>query len=169
MEIKRSSKISINLWFETQAEEAARFYTSVFENSRLGRLTRYSNVGEDIHGQKNGNVMTVEFELEGCHFVALNGGPQFKFTEAISLIVNCNTQEEIDYYWESLSEGGDESAQVCGWLKDRFGVSWQIVPACLLEMLNDPDPKKVQQVTQTMLSTPKKLDIEALEKAYIGN
>ncbi|TYR80017.1 VOC family protein [Priestia megaterium] len=161
-------KITTNLWFDTQAEEAARFYTSVFENSKIGRINRYGKEGYDIHGIPEGTVMTVEFQLEGQEFVALNGGSQYKFTEAISFIVHCKTQEELDYYWEKLSEGGGEKAQVCGWLKDKYGVSWQIVPHNLNEMINDSNPEKSRRVMQALLQTKKKIDIKTLERAYKG-
>ncbi|MFF2456864.1 VOC family protein [Peribacillus simplex] len=160
-------KITTNLWFDTQAEEAAKFYTSIFGNSKIGRITRYGNEGNQIHGKQEGSVMTVEFELEGLAFVALNGGPQFKFTEAISFIIHCEDQEDVDYYWGKLSEGGDEKAQVCGWLKDRFGVSWQIVPAELTEMVNDPNPEKSERLMKALLQM-KKIDIKTLKQAYIG-
>lgn len=160
-------KITTNLWFDTQAEEAAKFYTSVFENSKIGRITRYGNEGHQIHEKQEGSVMAVEFELEGQAFVALNGGPQFKFTEAISFIIHCEDQEDLDYYWGKLSEGGDEKAQVCGWLKDRFGVSWQIVPAELTEMVNDPNPEKSERLMKALLQM-KKIDIKTLKQAYIG-
>ena len=157
-------KITSNLWFDNQAEEAAKFYTSIFKNSKIGRITRYGKEGFEIHGMPEGTVMTVEFWIEEQGFLALNGGPHFKFNEAISFIVNCNTQEEVDYYWEKLSEGGDEKAQMCGWLKDKFGLSWQIVPTALPEMLNDPDPKKSQPVMKAMLQM-KKIDIATLQRA----
>ncbi|MGE7902851.1 VOC family protein [Peribacillus sp. NPDC094092] len=160
-------KITTNLWFDIQAVEAAKFYTSIFENSKIGRITRYGNEGNQIHGKQEGSVMTVEFELEGQAFVALNGGPQFKFTEAISFIIHCADQEDVDYYWEKLSEGGDENAQVCGWLKDQFGVSWQIVPAELTEMVNDANPEKSERVMKALLQM-KKIDIKTLKQAYIG-
>ena len=158
-------KISPCLWFDGQAEEAVSHYTSIFKNSKVGRITRFGKAGYEIHGIPEGTVMTIEFELEGYPFVALNGGPLFKFNEAISFMVNCETQEEVDYYWEKLSEGGDESAQVCGWLKDQFGVSWQIVPIELSNMLVDPDKEKVERVLQAMYSM-KKLDIAELREAY---
>lgn len=160
-------KITSNLWFDKQAEEAVNFYISIFKNSKLGRITRYSEEGFEIHQMPAGTVMTVEFWLEGQEFVALNGGPIFKFTEAISFIVNCGTQEEVDYYWEKLKEGGDPSSQVCGWLKDKFGLSWQIVPTVLSDMISDPDTKKSNRAMRAMLQM-KKLDIAALEKAYNG-
>ncbi|WP_342615725.1 VOC family protein [Peribacillus frigoritolerans] len=160
-------KITTNLWFDTQAEEAAKFYTSIFRNSKIGRITRYGNEGNQIHGKQEGSVMTVEFELEGQAFVALNGGPQFKFTEAISFIIHCEDQEDVDYYWGKLSEGGDEKAQVCGWLKDRFGVSWQIVPEELTEMVNDPNPEKSERLMKALLQM-KKIDIKTLKQAFMG-
>jgi predicted 3-demethylubiquinone-9 3-methyltransferase (glyoxalase superfamily) len=151
------------LWFDTQAEQAAKFYTSVFEDSRLGGITRYAKEGRDIHGKEAGTVMTVEFELRGQRFVALNGGPHFKFNEAVSFQVHCETQKEIDYYWENLSKGGSEGP--CGWLKDQFGVSWQVVPTVLPAMLSDADPKKSERVTKAFLQI-KKFDIGALQRAY---
>jgi predicted 3-demethylubiquinone-9 3-methyltransferase (glyoxalase superfamily) len=160
-------KITTNLWFDSQAEEAAKFYTSIFKDSNIGRITHYGKERYEIHGISEGKVMTVEFQLEGQNFVALNGCPQYKFTEAISFIVNCESQDELDYYWEKLSEGGDENAQVCGWLKDKFGVSWQIIPADLTEMVSDPDPEKSEKVMKAMLQM-KKIDIETLKKAYEG-
>ncbi|MEF3306449.1 VOC family protein [Paenibacillus sp. GYB003] len=159
-------KIAPNLWFDTQAEEAAKFYTSVFDDSGIDRMTRY---GKDARGGfREGDVMTVEFRLEGRQFVALNGGPHFRFNEAVSFIVHCENQEELDYYWDKLSEGGDEKAQVCGWLKDRFGVSWQIIPAALSEMVGDPDPERAQRVMNALLQTKTKIDIDTLMKAYEG-
>lgn len=160
-------KITLNLWFDTQAEEAAKFYTSIFKNSKIGRVTHYGREGFEIHGMPEGMVMTVEFQIEGQAYMALNGGPHFKFNEAISLIVNCENQEEIDYYWNKLSAGGDPKAQQCGWLKDRYGVSWQVVPTTLIEMLDDPDTKKSQRVMRALLQM-KKIDIEALERACEG-
>lgn len=160
-------KITTNLWFDSQAEEAAKFYTSIFENSKIGRITSYGNEGNQIHGKPEGSVMTVEFELEGQAFVALNGGPQFKFTEAISFIIHCEDQKELDHYWGKLSEGGDEKAQVCGWLKDQFGVSWQIIPENLTEMVNDSNPEKSERMMKALLQM-KKIDIKTLELAYQG-
>jgi predicted 3-demethylubiquinone-9 3-methyltransferase (glyoxalase superfamily) len=153
------------LWFDNQAEEAARFYTGVFKGSRIVSITRYGEAGQDVHGQAAGTVMAVAFELGGRPFSALNGGPLFKFNEAISFQVPCETQEEIDYYWEKLSEGGDEKAQQCGWLKDKYGVSWQVFPSVLLAMLGDPDPEKSGRVTTAMLQM-KKMDIQTLNEAY---
>lgn len=161
-------KITPNLWFDTQAEEAAKFYTSMFKNSKIGRITRYGKDRHDIHGIPEGTVMTVEFHLEGQEFVALNGGPQFKFTEAISFIVNCEDQEELDHYWGKLSEGGDEKYQVCGWLKDKYGVSWQIIPSNLNEMISDPDPEKSERVMKALLQTKNKIDMKTLNQAYEG-
>lgn len=160
-------KITPNLWFDNRAEEAANFYTGIFKNSRIGKILRYGKEGFEIHKMPEGTVMTVQFYLEEQEFVALNGGPVFKFNEAVSLIVNCSSQEEIDYYWEKLSEGGDKKAQVCGWLKDKFGLSWQVVPTLLPEMLMDPDPKKSQPVMKAMLQM-KKIDIGTLERAFNG-
>lgn len=147
------------LWFDQQAEEAVKFYTSIFPNSAIRTVTRYGDAGP---GPK-GSIMTIAFELDGEQFVALNGGPHFKFTEAISFVVNCETQEEVDRYWEKLLEGGQEIA--CGWLKDKFGLAWQIVPSALIEMLQDPDQERSQRVTRAMLQM-KKLDIAALRRAH---
>jgi len=151
-------KISPFLWFDNQAEEAVNFYTGIFPNSRITSIARYGDAGPG----EPGTVMTAAFELDGQEFTALNGGPLFKFTEAISFYVHCETQEEVDHYWESLSAGGETSQ--CGWLKDKFGVSWQIVPILLGELLSDPDPVKASRVTQAMLKMTK-LDIDALKKA----
>jgi len=158
-------RITPCLWFDDQAEQAAKFYTEVFKNSRIKKISRYGKEGYEIHHRPEGSVMTVEFELDGQTFTALNGGPIFKLNEAISLQVDCATQEEVDYYWEKLSEGGDEKAQQCGWLKDKYGLSWQIVPRVLVEMLNDPDAKKSQRVMAAMLKM-KKIEIETLKRAY---
>ena len=160
-------KISPCLWFDDQGEEAAKFYTSIFKDAKMGDVTRYGKEGYEIHGREEGTVMTVEFEIEGQKFLALNGGPIFKFNEAISFQVYCETQEEVDYYWEKLSEGGDEKAQQCGWLKDKYGVSWQIVPTILIKMLKDKDSEKSQRVMKAMLQM-KKIDIETLKRAYGG-
>jgi predicted 3-demethylubiquinone-9 3-methyltransferase (glyoxalase superfamily) len=151
-------KITPFLWFDNQAEEAAGFYASIFPNSRIVKVVRYGESGPGPAG----SAMTVEFHLEGQSFVALNGGPHFTFTEAISFVVNCQTQEEVDTYWEKLSEGGGEVQ--CGWLKDRFGLSWQIVPTVLPQLLSDPDPEKSQRVMKALM-TMKKLDIRALKQA----
>ena len=160
-------RIAPCLWFDDQAEEAVSFYTSVFKNSKIGKVVRYGEAGRDVHGRPAGTVMTVAFLLDGQAFTALNGGPVFKFNEAISLQVNCETQEEVDYYWDLLAEGGDEKAQQCGWLKDRYGVSWQVVPIALADMLAEPQLEKSQRVTEAMLRM-KKLDIAQLKRAYEG-
>jgi predicted 3-demethylubiquinone-9 3-methyltransferase (glyoxalase superfamily) len=160
-------KVTPFLWFDDQAEEAAEFYTSIFKNSKIGRTTRYGKEGYEIHGKPAGTAMTVEFEIDGQPFTALNGGPVFQFNEAISFQVRCDTQEEVDYYWDKLSEGGDEKAQQCGWLKDKFGVSWQIVPTILSELVGDSDSEKSQRAMKAMLQM-KKMDLEALERAYEG-
>ena len=158
-------KITPCLWFDSQAEEAARFYTSVFKNSRIGRIARYGKEGKEIHGRPEGSVLTVEFEINGQTFTALNGGPVFKFNEAVSFQVPCETQEDVDYYWERLSAGGDVKAQQCGWLKDKYGVSWQIVPTVLAKMLQDKDRARADKVMKAMLQM-KKLDIAELERAH---
>lgn len=155
------------LWFDRQAEEAAAFYTGIFPNGRIVRVTRYSEVGQEVHGQPVGSAMTVDFELDGQPFTALNGGPAFTFSEAISLQVICATPEDVDHYWERLGEGGDPAAQQCGWLKDRYGVSWQVIPAVLLKLINDPDEQKAQRVTAAMLKMHK-LDSAALLEAAAG-
>jgi predicted 3-demethylubiquinone-9 3-methyltransferase (glyoxalase superfamily) len=158
-------KITPFLWFDHQAEEAAKFYASIFKNSKVGHVTRYDEAGAQASGQPKGSAMTVAFRLDGQDFVALNGGPHFKFTEAVSFVVNCKTQKEVDHYWEKLSAGGDETAQQCGWLKDKYGLSWQIVPVVVFEMLQDKDPKKSGRVMEALLNM-KKPDIKALKQAY---
>lgn len=160
-----SQKITPCLWFDTQAEDAAKLYVSVFENSRIKRTSRYGKEGHEIHGREAGSVMTVEFEIEGQTFVALNGGPHFKLNEAVSFQVHCETQEEIDYFWEKLGQGGEPGP--CGWLKDKYGLSWQVVPTVLPKLLLDPDPAKAQRVTKAFLQM-KKFDIEELKRAYEG-
>jgi len=155
----RMQKITPFLWFDDKAEEAMNFYVSIFKNSKRGRISRYGEAGP---GPK-GTVMVATFQLEGQEFIALNGGPHFKFTEAISLVVNCETQEEVDGFWEKLSEGGSRGQ--CGWLKDKYGLSWQIVPTALGELMSDPDPEKSKRVMQSMLQM-KKLDIKGLRQAY---
>ena len=160
-------KITPCLWFDDQAEEAARFYTAIFKNSKIINITQYGEAGHEVHGRQAGTVMTVEFELDGQVFTALNGGPIFKFNEAISFQVNCETQEEVDYYWDKLSEGGDEKAQQCGWLKDKYGVSWQVVPSVLPGMINDPNSEKSERAFEAMLQM-KKINIEELKRAYDG-
>jgi len=160
-------KITPCLWFDDQAEEAAQFYTSIFRNSKILTVSRYGEAGQEIHGKQPGTVLTVAFELDGHSFTALNGGPVFKFNEAISLQVNCDTQAELDDFWQKLSEGGDPTAQQCGWLKDKYGVSWQIVPSIMGELMTDPDVEKSQRTMQAMLQM-KKLDIAALKRAHAG-
>lgn len=158
-------KIVPCLWFDHQAEEAANFYVSIFKHSKIGAITRYGEEGHEIHGRPAGSVMAVEFQLAGQDYVALNGGPVFTFNEAMSLQVLCETQEEVDYYWNSLSAGGDKEAQQCGWLKDRYGLSWQIVPTLLPRMLQDKDARKSQRVMKALLQMHR-LDIDRLKKAY---
>jgi predicted 3-demethylubiquinone-9 3-methyltransferase (glyoxalase superfamily) len=160
-------KITPCLWFDNQAEEAAKFYAAIFPNSKITGMTRYGEAGHEIHGRPVGTVMTVAFELDGQSFTALNGGPMFRFNEAISFQVNCETQEEVDYYWEKLSEGGDRNAQQCGWLKDKYGASWQVVPTVLPRMLAGPDAEKSQRVMTSLLQM-KKIDVEELKRAYDG-
>ena len=154
----RRQKITTFLWFDNNAEEAVNFYTSIFKNSRITATSRYSEVGPGAAG----TIMTIAFELDGQQFTALNGGPHFKFTEAISLVVNCKDQEEVDYFWERLGEGGQESQ--CGWLKDKFGLSWQIVPEALMRLLKETDPSKAPRVMQALLAM-KRIDIRTLEEA----
>ena len=160
-------KITPFLWFNDQAEEAARFYTSIFNNSEVLNISRYGEEGAAASGRPKGSVMTVAFRLEGQEFVALNGGPYFKFSEAISFVINCESQDEVDRYWEKLSEGGDLKAQQCGWLKDRFGLSWQVVPTLLGELLIDPDEEKARRVMKAMLQM-KKIDVATLQRAAAG-
>jgi predicted 3-demethylubiquinone-9 3-methyltransferase (glyoxalase superfamily) len=160
-------RITPCLWFDDQAEAAVEFYTAIFRNSRIVRISRYGEAGRDVHGRPAGSVMVVAFELDGQGFTALNGGPVFKFNEAVSFQVHCDTQEDVDYYWTRLSEGGDEKAQQCGWLKDRYGVSWQIVPTVLSEMIGDPDSVRSQRAMEAMLQM-KKIDIATLKKAFAG-
>ena len=158
-------KITPCLWFDTQAEEAANFYTSVFKNSRIKHVSRYGKAGRDVHRKEAGSVMVVEFEIEGQTFTALNGGPLFKFNEAVSFQVHCATQAEIDHFWSRLSEGGQESR--CGWLKDKYGVSWQVVPAVLPQMMSGGDAATTDRVMNAVLQM-KKFDLEALNRAYAG-
>lgn len=158
-------KITPFLWYDDKAEEAAKFYVSVFKNSKIGSITRYEKEGAKAAGRPEGTVMTVEFQLDGQEFVALNGGPHFKFTEAVSFVVNCTTQEEVDYFWEKLSAGGQEVQ--CGWLKDKYGLAWQVTPTILAEVFKDKDPKKSQRVMKAMLQM-KKLDIPTLKRAAEG-
>jgi len=153
------------LWFDTQAEEAANFYVSVFKNSELGKISRYGKAGQDIHNKKEGSVMVVEFELNGRPFVALNGGPNFKFTEAVSFQIHCDTQAEIDSFWNALSKGGQEGP--CGWLKDKYGLSWQVVPTILAKMMTDPDAKKSERAMNAFMKM-KKFDLVKLTQAFEG-
>ena len=162
-----SQKIAPCLWFDRNAEEAANFYVSVFKNSRIIRETRYPQAGQETHKQPAGSTMTVEFELDGQIFTALNGGPEFKFSEAISFQVLCKNQAEIDHYWNKLAQGGDPKAQVCGWVKDKFGLSWQVVPAALPEMLKDHNSPKAQRVMEALLKM-KKINVNDLERAASG-
>jgi predicted 3-demethylubiquinone-9 3-methyltransferase (glyoxalase superfamily) len=155
------------LWFDSEAEAAATFYVSIFERSGITRISRYGEEGREVHGRAAGTVLTVAFELEGQPFTALNGGPHFKFNEAISFQVMCQTQDEIDRLWRELSAGGDEKAQQCGWLKDKYGLSWQIVPAVLADLIGDRDPAKAGRAMKAMLGM-KKLDIAALKRAHAG-
>jgi len=159
-------KITPFLWFDNQAEEAVKFYTLIFKDSKIGKITRYGEAGEKVAGRPSGSVMTIEFEVEGQKFTALNGGPQFKFNESISFVVNCGTQEEVDYFWDKLTADGGQESQ-CGWLKDKFGLSWQIVPTVLIDMLHDKDSRKSEHVMQAMLQM-QKIDIKKLKAAYAG-
>jgi len=158
-------KIVPFLWFNNNAEEAVNYYVSIFKDAKISKTIRYSKSSANVSGMPRDSVMTVAFQLAGQEFVALNGGPIFKFTEAVSFVVNCETQEELDYYWSRLSEGGDEKAQQCGWLKDKYGVSWQVVPATLNSMLQSADKKKAERVTHAIMHM-KKLDIAVLRSAY---
>jgi len=160
-------RIAPCLWFDHQAQAAAKFYVGIFKKSKIVAISRYSKAGYEIHRRPEGSVMVVAFELEGQPFSALNGGPIFKFNEAVSLQVYCETQDEIDYYWERLSKGGDPKAQQCGWLKDKYGVSWQVVPTVLIEMLDDHRSEKSQRAMAAMLQM-KKIDIAGLQRAYEG-
>jgi predicted 3-demethylubiquinone-9 3-methyltransferase (glyoxalase superfamily) len=160
-------KISPCLWFDTQAEDAARYYVSIFKNASVGTITRYGKEGFDIHGQPEGRVLTVEFTLDGVEFLALNGGPQFKFNESVSLIVYCDSQQEVDYFWDKLGADGDPAAQVCGWLKDKYGLSWQVVPTEVMDMWKSGVSAKSERAMKAMMEM-KKLDIAALRKAYDG-
>jgi predicted 3-demethylubiquinone-9 3-methyltransferase (glyoxalase superfamily) len=160
-------KITPCLWFNNEAEEAARFYTNIFPESQIDAISRYGETGQDIHGRPAGSVMTISFRLNGHSFTALNGGPHFKFTEAISFQVECDTQEEIDFYWDRLNEDGDPECQQCGWLKDKFGLSWQIVPSIIATLFQDHTSPGYQRTMQAMLQM-KKLDIATLKEAYAG-
>ena len=159
-------KITPFLWFDDQAEDAVNFYTSVFKNSKIGRIFRNTEEAAEKTGRPVGSVLTIEFEIEGQKFVALNGGPLFKFNESISFVINCETQEEVDYFWGKLTaDGGEESA--CGWLKDKFGLSWQVTPTVLIDMLHDKDPEKAERVMKAMLQM-QKIEIPKLKAAYGG-
>jgi predicted 3-demethylubiquinone-9 3-methyltransferase (glyoxalase superfamily) len=157
-----ATRITPCLWFDSQAEEAAKFYASVFKNSKIGKISHYGKEGFEVHGRKAGTVMTVEFEIEGQKFVALNGGPHFQFNEAVSFQIHCETQAEIDHFWSKLTEGGKE--QPCGWVKDRFGLSWQVIPNALPQMLMDENSEKAQRVMKSMLQM-RKIDLDALKRA----
>lgn len=160
----RTQRITPFLWFDREAEEAVHLYASIFPNSRIVTSTRYDKQSAEVSGQPEGSVMTIAFQLDGQDFTAINGGPHLQFSGAISFVVHCETQAEVDHYWERLGAGGDQTARQCGWLKDRFGVSWQVVPTILPELLNHPDPEKARRATQAMLGM-KKLDVEALRRA----
>ena len=161
-------RITPCLWFDRQAEEAARFYVSIFKHSRIVAVSRYSGAGYETNKRPAGSVMTVAFELDGQAFTAVNGGPVFTFNEAVSLQVNCETQDDIDYYWQKLSRGGDADAQQCGWLKDRYGLSWQVIPTVLPEMLKDHQSPEAWRVMEALLGM-KKIDIDELERAFSGS
>jgi predicted 3-demethylubiquinone-9 3-methyltransferase (glyoxalase superfamily) len=161
-----SQKIAPCLWFASEAEEAARYYTGIFPNSKIVKIARYGKAGFEQHQQKEGTVLTVQFELAGQTFTALNGGPLFKFNEAISLQIYVDDQKELDYYWDKLTAGGDPSAQVCGWLKDKYGLSWQVAPKKMVDWFGDPNDKSERAMTALM--SMKKLDIATLERAYEG-
>jgi len=163
-----TNRISPCLWFDNQAEEAAKFYTSIFRKSKINKTSHYTEAGRETHGQKPGSVMAVEFELDGQTFTALNGGPVFKFNEAVSLMISCDTQDEIDYYWEKLTAGGDPNAQQCGWLKDKYGVSWQVVPRILADLVATADEEQAGRVMEALMPM-KKLDIAELESAAAGH
>lgn len=158
-------KVSPCLWFDNQAEEAAKFYTGIFKNSKILEIARYPEAGQEIHGGKAGSVMTVAFEIDGATFTALNGGPHFKFSEAISMQIDCKDQQEVDYYWDKLLQGGQPSQ--CGWLKDKYGLSWQVVPTVLKDMLMDKDTAKASRVMNALLKMVK-LDVALLKRAYEG-
>lgn len=166
MMAKLANRITPCLWFDGQAGEAAEFYVSIFDDARIGKITRFTPKGRELHGQEPGAVMAVEFELDGHSFLGINGGPQFKFSEAVSFQVHCATQDEIDHFWNRLSDGGEEGR--CGWLKDRFGLSWQVVPEALPKLMSDPDPEKVRRVVAAFMQM-RKFDIAAMERAYHGD
>lgn len=161
------TSITPNLWFSDQAEEAVNFYLGIFKNSRILHTTRYSKVGNEVHHMPEGTILTIDFELDGNRFVALNGGPIYTFSEGVSFIISCNTQQEIDHYWNSLTAGGDPKAQQCGWLKDKFGLSWQVVPESLVSMMTHPDTSRSQRVMSALMQM-KKIDLPLLTKAFNG-
>jgi predicted 3-demethylubiquinone-9 3-methyltransferase (glyoxalase superfamily) len=163
-----TQRIAPCLWFDNQAEEAAKYYTGIFRNSRIVEISRYGEAGREIHKRPPGSVMTVAFELDGHLLTALNGGPLFRFNEAVSFQIYCDTQQEVDYHWEKLTEGGDPKGQQCGWLKDKYGLSWQVVPKILPDLVKDPSSEKSQRAMNAMLRM-KKLDIEQLKRAYEGH
>jgi predicted 3-demethylubiquinone-9 3-methyltransferase (glyoxalase superfamily) len=163
--MKLKHPLATCLWFDTEAEEAANFYCSIFANSKIGQISRYGNAGQDVHKKPPGSVMVVAFEIDGQKFTALNGGPNFKFNEAVSFQVICDTQEEIDYFWSKLTAGGQEGP--CGWLKDKFGLSWQVVPSAIPKMMIDADPEKSGRVMNAFMKM-KKLDLATIERAYAG-
>jgi predicted 3-demethylubiquinone-9 3-methyltransferase (glyoxalase superfamily) len=165
--VPKLQKISPFLWFDHQAEEAARYYTGIFQNSSISAITHYGDAGQEVHGRAPGSVMTVAFELEGQSFSAINGGPVFAFSPAISFVINCDTQEEIDYYWDKLGAGGAPEAQQCGWLADKYGLSWQVVPQLLLDMITDEDRARADRVMAAMMRM-KKIDIETLKRAALA-
>ena len=154
------------MWFDDQAKDAVNFYTSLFKNSKIGRIFHYTEEAAEKTGRPVGSVLTIEFEIEGQKFVALNGGPLFKFNESISFVINCETQEEVDYFWRKLTADGGEESQ-CGWLKDKFGLSWQVTPTVLIDMLHDKDPEKTERVMKAMLQM-RKIEIPKLKAAYGG-
>lgn len=158
-------KITPNFWFNQNAEEAVNYYITIFKDAKIERMTYYTSAGKEEHGMEEGQVMTIDFQLEGQQFIALNGGPQFSFSEAISFIINCESQEEIDYYWDRLSAGGDEKSQICGWLKDKFGLSWQVVPVELDDMLARGNEEQVKRVMNELLKM-KKLDLSVFRKVF---
>ncbi len=157
-------KISPCLWFDKQAEEAVKFYTSIFKNSSIGNMSRYTKAGYETHQMPKGTILMIEFKLEGQDFLALNAGPVFKFNEAVSLLIRCETQDEIDYYWNKLKEGGDEKAQVCGWLKDKYGLSWQVSPSFMTSFFQDYKSEKAQRTMEALMKM-KKINIEELQQA----